>query len=339
MSIDLLHWRSLTEAVRDIQVPGKMLLEKVFKRVRKHSTNNIDVDIIIGNKKMVPFVSPVEAGVVVTKLGRKTSSVIAPRLRPKITLNPADFNERAAGSSVYVSEVERDKYKKEKIALEQLNMKHQCFRRIHWMCAQALTGKIVVNQDNLAFEVDFLLPETHKPVLVSSEAAGYNKWDGKDADILKNIRDWKRLGAQKGHNLRLGISTPSATDAMLKNDDVRKLLDLRNANIGQIVLDGMDYIGRIDGVDIFEFSEEYVDDSGTSHPMLPDKTFTLLDPDARFDMNYGAIQDLDAGGNVVTDFFSKSWTQKDPSALWLLVETDPLPTVNEPGALVHATVL
>jgi len=338
MSFDLLHWRSLTEAVRNIQIPGKMLLEKVFKRTRKFTTNQIDVDIILGNKKLAPFVSPIEGGTVVTKLGRSIKSVTAPRIRPKVQLNPADFNERAAGSSVYVSAEDRDKFKKEKIALEQLNLKNQCLRRIHWMCAQALTGKITVNQENVAFEVDFKVPDANKPVLVSDENGAF-KWDGADAQILKNIRAWKRLGANAGHNLRLGISTPSVTDAMLANDEIKKLLDLRNANIGQITLDGMDYIGRISGVDIFEFSEEYIDETGVSHPMLPDGTFTMLDPDARFDMNYGAVQDIEAGGDVVTDFFSKSWTEKDPSALWLLVETDPLPTVNEPGALVHATVL
>jgi hypothetical protein len=202
------------------------------------------------------------------------------------------------------------------------------------MCAQALTGKITVNQENVAFEVDFLLPADNKPVLL-----GNVQWDDEGAEIINNIRAYKRLGAKSGFNLSLAFSTPSVTDAMLANDEIKKLLDNRNLNVGQITIDGMDYIGRIAGVDIFEFSEEYVNEAGVSTPMLPDGTFTMLDPNARFDMNYAAINDTSAGGNVVTDYFSKAWNQEDPSCLWLLVETDPLPTVNQPGALVHATVI
>jgi hypothetical protein len=332
--MDLLHWRSLTEAVNNIVVPGRMLLTMVFTRVRKHTTRTIDIDIIEGNKKLAPFVSPVEGGVVVTKLGRKMSTVTAPRIRLKTPLSASDFNERAAGAAVYVTGTDKDRFKKEKIALEQQNLKDQALRRIHWMCAQALTGKITVTQDNLSFEIDFLFPTTHKPVL-----DGTNVWTDAGSNPVKDIRTWKRLGANKGHNLRLAFSTPAATDALLKNEEARKMLDNRAINVGQLVIDGTDYIGRINGVDIYEFSEEYVDDAGTSHPMLPDRTFTMLDPDARFDMNYAAVEDLEAGGNVVTEFFSKQYEEKDPSAMWLLVESDPLPTVNQPGAVVHATVV
>ena len=332
--MDLLHWRSLTEAVNNIVTPGRVLIDKVFTRVRKHATRTIDVDIIEGNKKLAPFVSPIEGGVVITKLGRKMSTVQAPRIRIKTTLNPSDFNDRAPGGVVYASVQDKEKYKKEKIALEQQNMKDQSFRRIHWMCAQALTGKITVAQDNVAFEIDFLFPVAHKPVL-----EGNAVWSDAAATILKNIRTWKRLGASKGHNLRLAFSTPSVTDALLANEEIKKLLDNRRLNVGALELDGTDYIGRLAGVDIYEFSEEYVDENNQSQPMLPDGTFTMLDPDARFDMNYAAVEDLDAGGDVVTEFFSKSWTEKDPSRLWLLIESDPLPTVNQPGAVVHATVL
>jgi hypothetical protein len=332
--MDLFHWRSLTEAVRNIVMPGRVLIDKVFKRTRQFTSTTIDVDILEGNQKLAPFVSPIEGGVVVSKLGRKMNTITAPRIRLKVPLRASDFNERAIGAGIYVNEADKEMFKQQKIALEQQNLKDMVSRTQHWMCAQSLTGKIAVTQDNVAFEIDYLFPTANKPVL-----SGNFLWGGSESTILKNIRNWKRIGGNKGFNLSLAFSTPAATDELLADDEIKKLLDNRNISGSQLVIDGTDYIGRIAGVDIYEFSEEFVDKDGTSYPMLPDGTFTMLDPNARFDMNYAAAEDIEAGGNVITNFFSKTYIEKDPSVLWLLVEANVLPTVNQPGAVVHATVL
>jgi hypothetical protein len=38
-------------------------------------------------------------------------------------------------------------------------------------------------------------------------------------------------------------------------------------------------------------------------------------------------------------FFSKSWTEKDPSGRWIKVESRPLPVLQRPGAIVYAKVV
>ncbi len=333
MAADLLHFRSLTESVNNIIVPGRVMLERVFTRVMKLTTRLVDMDIIDGNKKLAPFVSTLENGIVVPKSSRTMRSLEAPRIRLETPLRPSDFAERAPGMSVYSNADQILQARKLKIAQEQQILKDMIARRIHWMCCQALTGKITVAQDNIAFEIDFLFPVAYKPVLTSPAV-----WTHADSDPLANIRAWKRLGQAKGFNYKIGFMTSGAADAFLTNKKVLEYLDKKNVNVGSINRDESDYIGKFEGIHFYEFNEEYTNDAGTSVPMLPANTVTLIDTNARFDMNYAAAEDFDAEGLAVGEMFSKTYMSVDKTKLWMIVESNPLPIPTQIGSVLHATV-
>jgi len=64
-------------------------------------------------------------------------------------------------------------------------LKNKVLTTLEWMCAQALTGKIIVQQDNIEFEVDYQMPQDHKITL-----AGESRWTGADADPLNDMQTW-----------------------------------------------------------------------------------------------------------------------------------------------------
>lgn len=335
--IDMMNFRSLSEAANNIIVPGKLLLEKVWgwgtATPRRHLTNKIDIDIIDGDLKLAPFVSPIEGGVVVNKQGRTTNTIDAPRIRLKTRLNPADFNERAPGASVFIGDQGAyNTFKQQKIALELQGLKDKVMRRMHWMACQAIsTGAVNVSQDNIAFAIDFLVPSGNKPTLTSTA-----KWDAPSTrNIPGDIRAWNRLipgGAT------VGFMGYEAADIFVADATVRDIMKAQNIKAGTLAMDNSNYLGRVFGIDWYEVNEYYTSDAGVQTEMFDKSKVALVNTNMRFDMNLAAIQDLEAGGDIVTDFFAKTDIQKDPSAMWLIVESDPLPAIVQPRSVVCATV-
>jgi hypothetical protein len=337
--MDLLHWRSLTEAIRNIQVPGRLILDLIWNKrpQRKFATKNVDVDIISGDKLLAPFVTQYQAGKVVNKIGRSIRSFESPQIRIKTKLNAGDFNVRGAGATIYPNPADRDRAKNELIAIEQQNLKDKIARRKHWMACQALTGKIAYSgADDVNFEIDFLFDNTHKPVLTDSAVFSHA-----DANPPAKFKEFARLVTEdSGFPAGLCIFGTSAADAFLAHAKTISALNALNVNRGKVdTTKDNRYLGNFDGVEMYEMAEKYVDEAGAVQSMIDPKSMIMIAPEARFDDCYGAVEDQKAGGNIVTDIFSKMWEEEDPSALWLLAESHPLPCVNQPGAVVYAKVL
>lgn len=347
MDISNLTWRTLSAAVNKIPSPSTFITDLIFGNRIPRDTNKIDIDVIVGNKKLAPFVSPIDgAGKVIKRNGKKTSTVQAPAIRLKKKLPASMFSEREAGTTIYINAGEKEKAKQQKIAREQKDLKNRVVRRIEWMCCQALKGEINVEQEDIAFNVDFALPETHKPVLTSTA-----KWNdltkrasGTAAeDVISNpiadIEDWVTLIAQdSGLNATDVILGKDAAKSFKHHPKVQAELNNKGMVIGQIELKNSNYIGRIKNIDIWEYSEQYIDDEDQAQYMIDPAATIVVAKCDDYELNFGAVEDLDAAGEVATEFFSKMWKENDPSAWWLLVDSHPLPIPKRVEATVYATV-
>lgn len=348
MDISNLTWRTLSASVNKIKSPSTFITDLIFGNRIPRETNKIDIDVIVGNKKLAPFVSPIDgAGKVVKRLGKKSSTVQAPAIRLKKKLPASMFSEREAGTSVYINAGEREKAKAQKVGREQKDLKDQIVRRTEWMCCNALKGEIKVEQEDIAFEIDFALPETHKPVLTSTA-----KWNdltkrasGTAAeDVVSNpigdIEDWITLINQdSGLNATDIILGQAAAKSYKHHPKVQAELNNSGVKFGQIDQQkSSNYIGRIKNVDIWEYSEQYIDDNGQAQNMIDTNAAIVIARCDDYELNFGAVEDLDASGEVVTEFFSKMWKENDPSAWWLLVDSHPLPIPKRVEATVYATV-
>ncbi len=332
----LLHWRTLTAAINEIPAAPSFLLDKVFTTRIQALAEDIDVDVVVGGKRLAPFVSPVEGGIVVAQLGRKVQSVKAPRLRPKKVIAANDLlSVRSAGTALYLGENGIDGYKNQRIATELADLKNMIVRTSEWMAARSLTGLLEVTQDNVAFQIDYNLPSGHKPVLT-----GTDLWtDTTNSDPISDILGWKRLiSGATGYSADVAIAGKDAVDALLAHTKVREMLNYRNFNVGEISIGRSNYIGRLVGVDIYEYDASYVDASDTTHNFIPDSAFIMVASDGPFRMHHALVYDLDNGVAVAQPFFAKSWTEADPSMLWLLAESRPLPVPHWPECVVFATV-
>jgi hypothetical protein len=344
VDISNLTWRTLSAAVDKIQSPSTFLQNLIYGNRIPRETSTIDIDVIIGNKKLAPFVSPVDgAGKVVSRLGRQSSTVKAPAIRLKKKLPASMFNEREAGTTIYINAQEKQKAKLRKIGMEQKDLKDQVVRRTEWMCAQSLKGEINVDQEDIKFNINFALPETHKPVLTLTA-----KWndltkreDGTDyEDVISNpigdIEDWILLVNQDtGKNATDLILGKNAAKSFKHHPQVEK--HFKNKVESQ-TNKGSNYLGNIQGVDIWQYAEQYTDDAGAVQYMIDPDAAVLIARGDDFELNFGVVEDLDAGGDVVLEFFSKMWKENDPSAYWLLVDSHPLPVPKRIESIVYAIV-
>ena len=92
---------------------------------------------------------------------------------------------------------------------------------------------------------------------------------------------------------------------------------------------GVKYIGSINEIDYYQYSEKYQDSTGTWQDVFPTYGCWIgSSQNMAAGMYYGAIQDLEAGddrGLVQMQYFPKSWMSKDPSGQIIMVQSAPCP--------------
>lgn len=331
---DMFHWRSLTTAINQIVPPEMFITNLIFGRSETHLSDTIDVEIIKGNRKLAPFSARYTAGKVIDKGGKYSNTIKTPTIRIKKPLDAKELLvEKFPVSNVYTGEGSGPQdHARRKLAFELQDLRDRIDRRIEWMSCKALTGGFSYTDDDITFEIDYLFEEDFKPVLTDTAV-----WGGAAANILGNLRTWKRLINDKGYNANVAVLGTAAADELLKDEAILKLLDNRNVALGTLKIDNTRYLGRVAGLDLYEYSQSYVDDAGTVQQMFDPNAVVVAATGARFTRHYGAIIDLEAG-NIAQAYFSKTWDEKDPSVRWILGASNPLPVVHENGSVVYATV-
>ncbi len=346
ITINPFGFQVLTEAVNQMKPVPSFIRSLLFKRVETHATKTVLVDVIVGGQKVAPFVKRGNAAKIVGNLGQKTNLVEPPQIRMKKFLTPDDlFYTRGAGAPIFVpgGSAGNDPLqtaRQQKMAMEQKDLRDISDRTIEMLCAKGLSGSYSISQDDGVFAIDFSMPSANKPTLTSTA-----KWDAPTtAKPTKDMRGWKVI-AQKasGKIPTIAVMNSTTWELYLATDDVVKYLDKLKINIGSINTEqstlemGAEKKAVIDGLTYYTYDGVYNDASGNQQLLIPNNVVALVSPAADHRLQFGGIEDLEAG-TVVGQYFSKDWIEKDPSGLYLLVESHPLPTFNEPAANIYATV-
>lgn len=346
ITVNPFGYQTLTESVNQMQPVPSFVRNLLFKRVETHATKTVLVDIIVGGQKISPFVKRGNPAKVVGNLGVKASQVEPPMIRLKKFLTPTDlFYTRGAGAPIFVpgSVAGNDPIQQariQKIAMEQKDLRDIGERTIEYLCCKGLGGSYSVAQDDGTWAIDFSMPGANTPTLTSTD-----KWDAPTtAKPLKNMRAWKTVASKaSGKVPTVAIMNSTTFELWLATAEVLAALDKLNINLGSIQTEqsvieaGAEYKGQIDGLKYYVYDGVYTDSNGAQQLLIPNNKVALVSPNADHRLQFSCFDDLEAG-TVVGQYFSKDWVEKDPSGLWLLVETHPLPSFLEPAANIYATV-
>lgn len=348
---DILHWVSLTSMIDETKRPSRFIRDTLFSREEPQATENIEFSLLIGSRQVAPFVRRDAAAVEVSGYQEKSYTVIAPRIRIKRSLKGHEvIFQRSAAFAIYVGSSEVQDAGQRKIAQSTQRLVERRDESIEYLCAQALRGSITYAVDEEdSFTVTFPRTSSHNITLTTFWDQANSKPSTDFQTAMQLVADDASLGVTDA------IMGASAMSYFLDHTQVLSLLDNRRVMAGELDLSrqfldsGALYLGMFRGIRVWGYTRATSvpgtqgDGGHTSFDLIRSKyvEFVSASPAAENTIYYGAINDLDAfeQGVIVGRSFSKSWKQQDPSVLWHLLESRPLPVMRRPDSTVSMKVI
>jgi len=309
-------------------------------------------DLPVAYRTLAPFVLPTEQGKPIYKEKQSNVRSFTPAyVKVKDIVTPVD----ASGTSVRVLLGEGDLSLQQKFDLavdKRINEHLRAIRtRNAWMAARALIdGQVTVRYGH-----DQGFPQEY--VIGYGRDAGHtvvkgsNFWDNPATLILDDIEAWGNTmlnAVRGGFPARLYVGSAVA-GVFRKNAQIRAEMDLTvrgnavNIQTGIQRIDrGLNYIGTLSGgVEVYSYKDDVEAPNGTITPILDPKDVLLVAPGVEGIQAFGAIYNHRAmgGAGVSGEIFPSMWDQNDPSAVFIMHETAPLPIVLTPNRTFKATVL
>lgn len=349
MAIDLYSPRTLRGIIERVPETRTFLRDTFFTDVQTFVTESVEFDMVKGGREIAPFVHPKLDAPVLENKGFKTKEYKAPLVFESTVTTADDLMTRAPGEHIYSGRTAEDRAG-EKIARDIQRMNEAITRREEWMAAQVLfTGKIPVIGEGLNEEIDF---EFTQSVDLTAES---DKWSSGSADILGQLEEWTETVQKNGYtNPNMVIMDRTAASAMLNNQKLMELLDVKNYQLAQIaprqLQPGVTWIGTYSklGLDFYQYSEWYVDNwtdpkNPETKKLVPEGKIALMSTAARFSRLYGAVNYIPYGGeNFVTeeaDRVAMAWVEHNPDRKFLGVKSRPLLVPHEVDSWLVAKVL
>ena len=345
MAIDMFDTRIMIEMFQQLSSTRTFFRDTFFNKNMTNSlTENVDIDIVKGKRRVAPFVHPTVGSRTVERPGYSTNTMKPPLVAPDMITTVQDMLKRAAGENIYGA-MSPDQRAAAQLGKDLATMDDLITRREELMARDAiLDGKLYVTLDDAtgasySATIDFGRNANNTVVL-----SGADLWDAATSDPLQKFRDWRRLMAQNtGLTANVCLMGQSAADAFIKNTKVNDYLNKINVNRGVLepaeVPQGMSFLGHIGGVDCYEYNEWYLDPADdTEKPIIPAKQILMACTEARTDRLYGCICDP-VRGSFALNRVPISWVQNKPSARFVAVQSRPMMVPTQVDAFLKATVL
>lgn len=349
MTTDLMHYSAMSRMVNESKDPNSFLNNLIFPAStwEQLTTEFAEYSILYRKRKMAPYVHKNGTAIMIDGLQDGKAIIETPNIRIKRPLNlPAILFRREPGMSIFQNGGGAQKAAVlRKVAREIQELAWRADEAEEVQAAQLLRGEISYEvADGSAFKVTIPRPASH-------DTTAATMWDAvSGVDILGDIgRVNRAINHEVGGQAQVALIGKDAVGPFLKNADIQKLLDTRNYEIGNIDLtraiqdSGALYLGRIRGVQFWEYDRSVVMPDGSTFEMIRPNYVEFLNLSSRMQWTkfYGAIPDWHA---FRTDAwmqrrFSKQWLQNDPSVRIALLHTRPLCFVKRPGAMVSMQVL
>ncbi len=335
--------RELVGVLEQNLPPSLFFLSTFFRREKLSMARTVEIDIIKGKRKVAPYSRPMSEGRIMDNRGFSTNQYQPPYMKPLKTLSPSDLGKRLPGNTVYDQSNSPAALASRSIGEKLGEMEVGISRAEEIQAAQALqTGKVTIDGDGYNnVQIDFLMNSTHLPT-----RSGTTRWNVSTGTPLDDIKSWQEdlILADSGLHAGVLIFGKNAWAAFKAREfGVGKTFDMMKVNNGEInpqqLSPGVIYLGFLkeQGVDMYLYNDYYEDANGDTQPMMhPDKVL-MGSVDALCVRHYGMIEDFDANG--IFKRFPKSWFTKNPSALFVQLQSAPLMALHQPDAFVCATVI
>jgi hypothetical protein len=330
--------------------PSSFLLDRFFPGVQMADSEFVAIDIIIGKRRMAPFVSPLVEGKLVEQLGTDVKLFKPPYVKDKRAPDLRRPVMRQVGERIGGGQLKGAEREAANLNAEMTDQLQMLTRRMEWMAAQELQyGKVLVSGEGFPTSlVDFGRDES-----LTIALSGNHKWgvaanlddDGRDPlperTIDQAAQRMLRLSGAQGTDL---VFTPSAWDAFKNGKNIYgainfpKLAESGNViNPATQVAPGAVYKGRWGQFDLWLYNEWFVDDDNVERSMLEDGVVLMAGADLMGVRAFGQIIDPQHSYEAMP-FAPKTWLRDDPAQRMLMLQSSPLPIPTRVNASLAMTV-
>lgn len=346
MVLPELRWETMTSTANNIEKPNSFWRKLIFNGARDETlfTEIASLHTWEGARKVAPFVKKNAQAIMVDGPYQTERSVETPNIKIKHPFEPSHLlDDRAIGTRVFPSKGEINKRRREYVKkhLEYMDMLVE--EAIEWMCSQ------LIDTGTIAYEVaDADAWTISMPKPAANTYTSSNLWSTASNNPGIDFKAAKKLMQPYGMQPTICVMGSDAATGFINNEKVQAQLEARNIIAGELDLTqmyrdtGAIYLGMYQGIPCFEYSGT-TDLNGSSVDAIGAKKahFIHVGPKLQAKMFYGAIADWDAfkSGSWVGKRFSKSWVEQEPSVMWALLQTRPLPWIERPGGIVTVTAV
>ncbi len=351
----------LTRTIDRRKRPRSFFKNIAFTAPRLLDAETVRVGRIEGDRDTAPFSLPGTTALLVGGRRAGESQFTVPNIRIKTPVNPGDLGWHRQMMEDPFESSSRDFNRKlaARVAYVQGDLDNRISNTEEFMAAQMLfKGQMTYSVvGHASWTIDFEKPAANTVVLGAAAM-----WDTPTAFPEMQFRQAKQV-VQDGAGIALTdvMLGSEAAAAFIQNEGIRQRLDGERyetgfLNLEQDFLDGgsVNFLGRFMGVRVWEYIAKLTVNGVVTDLVEPKMAeFFSRSAGTNQELVYGAItDDFDAirrspassvlhlsGVGTMTTRFSKAWQDKDPSSLYILMQSRPLPVTHTPDATYSVQVV
>lgn len=331
----------------DYQEPPKHYWLNFFPQIVQFTQEEIDFTKISDIRKLAPLVVPTAQGVPIYTAAERLSSVKPAYIKMKDPVVATEMMRARAGSGELgrgrARLTPQQRYVK---LIGDIVLQHRLAwaRRLEWMAANAvIDGQVTLEGERYPKTVvDFGRDSAHSIALTGSA-----QWGQAGVSILRSIQTFRQIVRRAkfgGMTNRLTVGA-NVVPLIQQDAELREFLSNQwrsgtNISIKMGMLEGLEveYLGNIEGVEIWAYSDWYQTPDGTVVPYMDPNDVVLTGPGLNGVQAFGAIQDVRAQFQP-EQVFVKMGEEFDPSATVVLTQSAPLMVPVMPNTTLRASVL
>lgn len=339
--MDYFSTSALVGVVRNLILPQSFLLDRYFTQLAEFETEEIEIQVDKGKRRIAPLVHPTVEGKVVANRGYISNRFKPAYVKDKRVFQPGQALKRVLGESLG-GQLSPEERRRRAIIASLQDQTEMLTRRLELMAAETLRrGKLLITGEGFEpVDLDF----RRNPALTIA-LAGAKKWNQSTATPLDDIDAWSILQLQaSGATLIDVVMDFDAWTVFRSNpqvqDELKRLAFASQTplELGKEIKPGAQFMGTIRNRNVWVYVDWYVDPtSGNEVPMLPSGTVLFGSQQIEGLRAFGAI--LDDEVLMPMAIYPKSWVTQDPSNRMLMLQSAPVTVPSRVDASGCATVL
>lgn len=301
-------------------------------------------------KKMAPVVMPRKGGISIEREGYSTYKMEPPLIAPQRPLTIDDLNKKQMGENLF-SDRSPATRQAEILNLDLADFDEMITTREENIAAQLMfnNGYVMKQYADKYGEGEY--EEYEMRFYDDANDAVYapgTMWSESGADIMGDLHQIIRMLTTKGNNASSVLLGSDVADALLKNKEIKEMMDLARYNVGEIapvaLPQGAARLGRLNVrgrmVELLTYDSTYVNEEGVVTPFVPEKQICVTAPGAGRIL-YGAVTQMEQSDNQFHSYMGRRvpryWAEKEGREL--RVASCPLFVPKTKNCFIAATVL